>query len=251
MDMLERFKEIYCLNFDEKKKESFYAETTCIRTGTFTHTLGSLAKDKFHLRSVVSGIWTVCLLVFQEKHRHFEMNRMATLDEDQNKGIDAFTSLGPIQYKIRENYEDLICARYQPYHNYEVGRDYKGLTSETDSVNLVITAIWDKDRVSKIHVVNAKKFLSKVQELDSKWNRAHIKLKSKRVYADLGEVHHITQDKENYSKIIFFIPVSNFDKKSRATILLKDSQAQELNDLYKLAYAWVKSKYFVDYTKMF
>lgn len=251
MDMLERFKEIYCLNFDEKKKESFYAETTCIRTGTFTHTLGSLAKDKFHLRSVVSGIWTVCLLVFQEKHRHFEMNRMATLDEDKN-GQDAFTSLGPIQYKIRENYEDLICARYQPYQSIEhrkVGRDFKALNSETDTVNCVITAVWDKDRVSKIHLVDPKKLLIKVKELDSLWNNAHIALKHKKVY-ELGEIHHISQKSENYSKIIFFIPPSIFDKKSRKTLLISESQAQELNHFYEMAYAWVKSIYFIDYSKV-
>lgn len=253
MDMLERFKELYYLTFDDKKPE-FYAETNRIRTGKFTYTLGnSLAKDMFHMRAVISGIWTVCLLVYQEKLGHFRVDRMATLDEDQNKGQDAFTSLGPIQYKIRENYEDLICARYQPYQSIEnrkVGRDFKALNSETDTVNCVITAVWDKDRISKIHLVDPKKLLIKVKELDLLWNNAHIAVKRKKVYADLGEVHHISQKSENYSKIIFFIPPSIFDKKARKTLLISESQAQELNHFYEIAYAWVKSIYFIDYSKV-
>lgn len=233
MSVMDRFNELYRWDLGSRS-----GDFTRIRVGGRFITLGSsLENQPFGIRLLVSGIWTTCLFVYEERQGRFKIDRLATPYEDKELRQDAFLELeGPIQYKIREDRVDYPCVRFQPCYGLsdartEDGRDYKGLRDHTTNYNYA--AIWSNGGFEKIHRVDSQEFWEKVEQLEQDWGHRELPLYGNWSREDGAQVWH--QKKEsNYTKYNFYIPPRLFT--TLETKEISSDHSSQLNKFYRAAW---------------
>jgi len=242
MKPIERFKELY-----EWSLARYNADFTRIRIGNRFFTYGEAVKgEPFGIRTLISSIWTLCLLIYEEQAlSRIQIDRLATAEEDRELRQDAFVNGNvPIQYKIRnKSYPDFPCVRLQPFHGFNSsqtsdGRDYLGLQAHTTEYNYA--AIWEHGGFTKIHRIKSSDFWNEVQKLDQDWARKPVPLFEAWSRGDGAQVRH-QKSEQNYTKYNFYLPPHLFE--SLETVQISSRGQAALRKMYEISWNWVAEKY--------